>query len=116
MTATTTPASVQALIGGSIELLMGKLHTAEAKAAEAKAEVASIRGQILELLDGAELERSRTVWGLVSASDGRITWGDYPAAVEALRVRLKAAEQTAQLKGKATKKVGKRGIRVTWAK
>jgi len=113
---TTTPNTVNQLLSGSIEILVGHLATAEAKAAESKAEVSRLRGEIQGLMEQGGMARTRTVWGLVSLTEGRTTWGDYPAAVEALRVRLKAAEQTAQIKGKATKKAGKPGIRVAWAK
>jgi len=103
-----------AIVSDTIEHLMGKLATADAKSKEAEAECKRLRDEIAGIMIAADVSSERTVWGMVSlTSRDKVTYSD---AIACLEIQLKAEKSKEVATGVAQVTAGDKFIRVTWAK
>jgi hypothetical protein len=103
-----------AIVSDTIEILLGKLATADKVYKEAEAEVKRLRVELAGIMIAAKVPSERTVWGLVSLSaKDSVT---YSPAIKVLEINLKAEKDKEIATGIAKVTEGDKFIRVTWAK
>jgi len=103
-----------AIVSDTIEHLMGKLATADAKYKEAEAECKRLREELAGIMIAADVSSERTVWGMVSlTSRDKVTYSD---AIACLEIQLKAEKSKEIATGAAKVTEGDKFIRVTWAR
>jgi hypothetical protein len=103
-----------AIVSDTLEILMGRLATADKVYKEAEAEKERLRGEIAGIMCSADVTSERTCWGLVSlSSKDKVTYSD---AIACLEIDLKAAKSKEVKMGIAKVTEGDKFIRVTWAK
>jgi len=102
------------IVSDTIELLMGRLATADKVFKEAEAEKDRLRNEIASIMISGDVTSERTCWGLVSlTSRDKVTYSD---AIACLEIDLKAAKSKEVRIGAAKVTDGEKFIRVTWAK
>ena len=103
-----------AIVSDTLEHLMGKLATADAKYKESEAELKRLRDEIAGIMIAADVTSERTCWGLVSlTSRDKVTYSD---AIACLEIQLKAEKSKEVATGTAKVTEGDRFIRVTWSR
>lgn len=103
-----------AIVSDTIEHLMGKLATADAKVKEAEAESKRLRDEIAGIMIAADVKSERTCWGLVTlTSRSKVT---YSPAIKVLEINLKAEKEKEVATGTAKVAEGAKFVSVTWAK
>jgi hypothetical protein len=103
-----------AIVSDTLEILMGRLATADKVYKEAEAEKDRLRNEIASIMVSADVTSERTCWGLVSlSSKDKVT---YSPAIKVLEIDLKGAKEKEVINGIAKVTEGDKFIRVTWAK
>jgi hypothetical protein len=103
-----------AIVSDTLEILMGRLATADKVYKEAEAEKDRLRNEIASIMVSADVTSERTCWGLVSlSSKDKVT---YSPAIKVLEINLKAEKDKEVATGVAKVTEGDKFIRVTWAK
>jgi len=103
-----------AIVSDTLEILMGRLATADKVYKEAEAEKDRLRNEIAGIMIAADVPNERTVWGLVSlSSKDKVT---YSPAIKVLEINLKAEKDKEVATGIAKVTEGDKFIRTTWAK
>ena len=111
MSTATTAAAAIAM--GEVDALAGRLATADADLATAKAESARLRGEIASRMEIAGVKSHRTAWGLITLADSNSY--TYSHNVITLQIQLEGAREIERKTGIA-EVATKKSLKVTYSK